>query len=126
MGNVHDDQLLDALGIFERDPPGDRRAPVVPDKKNLLAAIGIDEPDNIFGQLIYFVGGNTLRLIAQVITALVGSDNQVALFGKVIDLLAPGIPEFRKPMEEEDHRAVLRPCLHHMQLYSVGLNEAFA
>jgi len=63
MRNVHDDETLKTLRILERRPPRNRCAPVMTDKKKPISSIGIDKAYRVFGQLIYFIGGNSLRLV---------------------------------------------------------------
>jgi len=122
MGNIQNGELSDAVGIFQRHPPRHGRPPVVADQQNLFPSIGVDESNDVLGQLINIIGRNACRLVAYIIAALIGRNHQIAPVCKIPDLFAPGIPEFREAMEKKNHRAVGRPGFHNVQFYSVGFN----
>jgi hypothetical protein len=58
--------------MVERDPPPDRRAPVVTREKCRLAVVRVDQPDHVAGQFVDPIGGDPVGFLAQVVPALVG------------------------------------------------------
>jgi hypothetical protein len=64
------------------------------------------------------VGANTAGLAAQVVTALIGSNYAKSGASKRSNLPVPSVPEFRKSMEQKDHRGICRAGSDGMKRYA--------
>ena len=75
----------------------------------------VNNGDHIRSEVRHFVCRYASRLAARVIAALVGSDHAKARARERAYLLAPAIPELRKAVQQDHHRAVLRTRSHRVQ-----------
>ena len=103
----------------QRNPPGDRAAPVVADNGECLHAQRIGQLENIADQLVRAVGIHILRLGRPAVAALVWGDATEPV-GEMGDLVAPGPVAFGKAVKEDERGRVLGSFIDHIQLDSVG------
>src|SRR5581483_1568237 len=107
MGDVDDAELLDPIGIPSREPPGDRRSPIMSDHERLLAPCPIHEPEHVVAQRVQAVGCDPGRFIAEIVAPLIGGQNAKALGGEKRKLAMPSVPEFGKSVKKDEQWSVL-------------------
>ena len=81
--------------------PGDRRAPVVADDDGLRRAQRVEHADHVADKVEQRVLIDCLGLACLAIAAHVGRDRVVAGLGERLQLMAPRIPGFRKPVAQQ-------------------------
>ena len=104
-------------------PPGDRAAPVVSDHGKALDPQRIGEQENVAHQLIGGVILHRGRFGRAAIAALVGRDAAEVL-GEMCDLMPPCAVALGKAVEEDQHRCIARPFVHHIEFDPVGECDA--
>src|SRR3990167_5467724 len=90
--------------MVQRSGPGGWRAPVMADNDRRIIAERIYEADDILADFDLIVGLDLARLVGLAITTHVRRDHMIAGLGDRIELVAPGIPGFRKAMQKQDKR----------------------
>jgi hypothetical protein len=105
MRRVDRDEAGDPIRPGQREPPRHHAAPVVPDHDRLRAAERVERRDHVGGERIERVGGETARLVREVVAALVGGEHPAAGGGEGVDLVAPAVVKLRKAVQEHDGRA---------------------
>ena len=90
------------------------------DQGNLLLAGGVDQPHDVARQRIDIIGAHGLRLVAQVVPALIRDPDPVAGLGQGGDLPEPAAPEFRKTVEQDDDLTVCWTGLDDVEGDAVG------
>ena len=103
MGGVQDDEGIQLLRMGVGVGPGHGAAPVVADQCRPAAAQLVDDCVDIVAEVPHPVGLNPVRLVALVVAAQVDRDD-VVILGQGRDLIAPGEPEIREPVEQEEER----------------------
>ncbi len=88
--------------------PGDGRAPVVPDHVEPFVALGAGQCENVGGREAHAIVSRALRLARKVVSALVRRDDAEPAFGQRLEIVAPGEPELRKSVQQDDERTVSR------------------
>src|SRR5258707_13497910 len=99
MGRVEDRQPLYAVGIPNRERPGQCASPVVPDHVRAPLAKRGDQPANVVGQRRQVVAG--LRLVREVVAAQIGCDD-AETYREGGKLVAPRIPELWEAVEQQN------------------------
>src|ERR1700674_3453838 len=89
---------------------GDNSTEIMACEHKMSALQAVRDAKNVADKIWHFVGLPILWLAALIKAALVGDDDTQTCFGKRRDLVTPAVPEFRKSMEENDKRSVLRAC----------------
>ena len=115
MRQVQYDQSSGCLRVSHCKRPGNESSPVMPDNRGLWLFEMIHHGLHIANQLISRVMFNPLGLIALVVSSLVDG-HDVEMFCQGRDLIAPGIPEIRKPMDQ-DYQGTLA-CFHVVDFYA--------
>ncbi len=85
------------------------------DEAERFARVMRCQRDDIVGETVDIVVRDGLRLVRQIVAALVGRHDAIAGARQGADLMAPAEPEFGKAMQENDERTVLRPRLGDVQ-----------
>jgi len=98
-------QLFNAAWIADRYPATHDATPVVADKRCAITLAGCDEPDYIRRELVQMVCCNARRLAAEVVSALVRSEDANSRFGERIDVVPPSPPKLWKSMQKYCERA---------------------
>jgi hypothetical protein len=80
----------------------------MPDDGKPQASKRIDEPQHILGEPVERVGGDPGGLVGQIVAALVGGEDAQPGSGQPRDLMPPAVPEFRKPMQQDDQWPIRR------------------
>lgn len=101
VGQVEDDQLLDELRSVLSERPGDGTAPVVADDDGLLAAQVLDDGDDVADEELHLIVFAAFGFVAEVVATLIDGD-AVEVAGEGGHLAAPGVPEVREAVDEED------------------------
>src|SRR5947207_757113 len=102
------------------DSPGDTSAPIMRDYRRLIFPEMLYETENIAHQKFDSVVCDARRLIAQVVTTHVGSDDVVS-FAEHRQLMAPRIPELGKSMQKDHELVVITAALRIVQAYLPNL-----
>ena len=97
MRNVDRHKAPDQFRVCARQMPSYHAAPIVADDGCILVSKVVNEPDDIIPERIDVVRSYTIRLVAFIISTLVGGDDPVSRFGQLTDLSSPAEPELRKP-----------------------------
>jgi hypothetical protein len=100
--------------------PGDEATPIVSDKRKALNLERIRQRLDVADQLVEPVGGNSVRLVARIVAALVGNDDAKPGCRERTDLVYPSLPEIRKAVQQDDVRTIARTGLHDVQPHAVG------
>src|SRR5512134_1453424 len=107
------------MRVFGRQPPGDRSAPVMPDDEGLRLTGSIDQTDYVACQFVERVRCKSIRLIAQVIAALVRRPHTITGRGQVRNLPPPAVPELGKTMQQHHQGSITWAVLDDMQADTV-------
>ena len=83
---------------------------------------GLRETSNVSGQAFHVVGFDVMRPVRTPIAAHIRRRDPVACPGERLNLMTPGIPALRKPVNENDKRTV--PCQSHAQTDAIGLDHS--
>src|SRR5215207_9593572 len=113
---VEDREPFDALAVACRRPPCDNPAPVVPDEAHAVASERIGEGDDVAGEAVESVALKTLRLVAEVVAALVRRDDAQSGGGERPKLMPPAVPELRKAVQQDPRPALGRAGFDDMQV----------
>ena len=110
------------LGVGHRKNPRDASTPIVTHEVDLFIVQGFDQAKDIVHErgntVVFFI----LRLVAQVLAALVRYDDTASRLHQRGDLFPPPIPKFRKAVQENDRDSAFRSCLDNVQADSVGVD----
>ena len=101
---VEDHQAAGHLGVQHGEGPGDRAAPVVADDHRPLLALIADHRGDVADQIDQLVLLDALRLVAQVVAALIERGDPIARCQR-LHLIAPRIPEVGKAVQHHHQRA---------------------
>src|SRR5438128_12633697 len=104
MRAIDDDEMVESLGMLERQPPGDGAAPVVPHDVRAVRAEGADEAHDVIRDHAGAIGRDPGGLAARAVAAQVGRDDAEAL-GQRWYLMAPLVRALRKAVEQHDEVA---------------------
>ena len=85
--------------------PGHEAAPVVPGEDGALEAQGIEQRDQIAGEVLEIVGLHGRGRVAAAVAALVGRDHPEAGGGQGRDLAAPRVGELGEAVAQHHRRA---------------------
>ena len=113
---IEDREPFDTLAVARRRPPGDEPAPVVPDEAHPVASERIGEGDDVAGEAVEGVALKTLRLVAEVVAALVRRDDAQSGGGERPELMPPAVPELRKAVQQDRRPALGRAGFDDMQV----------
>ena len=113
---IEDREPFDTLAVERRRPPCDKPAPVVPDEAHPVASERIGEGDDVAGEAIERVAPKTLRLVAEVVAALVRRDDAQSGGGEGPELMPPAVPELRKAVQQDRRPALRRARFDDMQV----------
>jgi hypothetical protein len=86
----------------ERRVPGDRRPPVMADDGGGVGAKGANDPGDITGEGGHVIGLDRVRLVGAAVAAHIDRGDPETGLGEGSDLMAPGVPTFRKTMGQND------------------------
>src|SRR3954453_3435670 len=93
--------------------PGDVPAPAVPDENRTALTEGLDDTGHVLTQ-----GDGVVPawgLVRAAVTAHVHGHRPVARGGEGRELCAPGPPELREAVQQQDHGTTRRSGLHDME-----------
>lgn len=119
MRDVQDHQFFHPLRKQMSRAPCNGSAQVVSDDRGPGGAARIHQRCNIAGKLIDVVCHQFGRLVAEVVSALIRSDDTIAFLCKEVNLFFPGLPEIRKTVKQNDRRPVLGTGFSHVQRNAV-------
>ncbi len=85
-------------------PPGHGAAPIVTDDDGLLLAEVFDDRHHIRHEHAHAVVLDALRLVTQIVTALVDGHDTVVR-RQCCHLMSPRVPEIRKAVDHDDERS---------------------
>ncbi len=122
-GDRHAADRLDTRWLQQRQVPGDRCAPVMPDHGHLLMAKMVHCALDIGAQGDQIVGLDRFRSFGCAITAHLGSKDAVALRRECCDLMAPGVPAFGETVQQPDRLAAFWAGDMHAKPYAVDLDQ---
>jgi hypothetical protein len=111
----------DAIGAEEAEVPGGRGAPVMADDEGAGLAEGVEEGDEVADDVQGGVVVDGRRGVGAAAAAEVGRDDAEAGVGESRDLVAPGVPELREPVQQQQRRP--RALLYHMHADPVHLQR---
>ena len=103
MGQVEDDEVLRHLRQVQRELPGHRAAPVVPDDRRLLALEMADDRRDVADEQAHVVVLDARRLVAQVVAALIDGHDLEAIRQRR-HLMPPRVPEVGEAVNHDDER----------------------
>jgi hypothetical protein len=106
VGNIDDPESVDSFGATERQVPADDSTPVVAYDVRCIAVLGSDEVDDISAELTEPIGTNASRPFTSIVPSLVGDDHAVSGLDERLDVVVPLVPEFGKPVEQDDERVL--------------------
>ena len=104
--NADADHTRASFGVQPGEGPRDRCAPVVPDHDRLLLAVGVDDAENVAGQFLYAVSRLHAILRRTPVSPLVDGDRAVAGLGERGELVPPGVPGLREPVDQHHQRSL--------------------
>ena len=102
--------------------PGHESAPVVPHDDRLAGREMIDDREHVADELHGLVVLDTLRLVAEVVAALVDR-HDVVLPGQGRHLRPPRVPEVGESVDHHDQRIILLPQADVMDLHPARIDE---
>ncbi len=94
------------------------------DPGSLIDAEIIREPGQVGGELMDVIVLDVLRCGRLPVSAHVGGDCPVSCVADGLELVLPGPPELREPVDEDHRLSVLRPVLRDVHVDAVGLDGA--
>ncbi len=100
--HAHPDHSRHPLGGELGQGPGDDRPPVVADHDGLLDALGVEDGEQVAGEVLDVVVLDGLWSTAPAVAPLVGGEHPVAGRGEGGDLVAPRVGELGEPVGEQD------------------------
>jgi hypothetical protein len=100
MWHIDDAQAMQFFGVLDRQHPTDQPAPIMSNQIDLFIVQCLDQTEDIFHQRVNTVSFNPLRLVTQVITALIWNNNSAAHAYEGRDLFSPPIPKLGKPVQQ--------------------------
>src|SRR5258706_5966299 len=80
---------------------GHSRAPIMPDNRGSLFTEMFDKPEHVIDEYVDLIVRDAARFVAQVKAAHVRRDD-VKTLAQYRQLMSPGIPAFRKTVQEDD------------------------
>jgi hypothetical protein len=92
------------------------------DQRNMLEVKRLHQPEQVRNQGLPAVIPDAGRLVAQVITALVGHDHSIPGLGQRSNLVPPSVPELREAVEQNQRRPLARPGQDRVQSYPIGFD----
>ena len=119
MGEVEDHQPFGQLGMPQRHIPGNCPAPIVPDDGGPLASQVPHHGHHIGHQLVERVILDAGGLVAGVVTAQI-EGRHLAGLRECRDLIAPGVVEVGKPMQQHHQRPLARGDVVNLHPLRVG------
>src|SRR5947199_7870243 len=119
MRSIQTDELPKAAGRPARQPPSDRRAPIVAGNREGLLPKMVRQPEHVCGELVEIIRIHSLRLVTQTITSLIRSNDVKAPLGQRLNLVSPAKPELRESVEQENQGTSRGAGLRYVQLDSV-------
>ena len=122
IGDAHRRVSIETIRVQQHRVPRNNRAPVVTNQDRRLLSHGVDQSDDVSGQMMDVVVFDRARLVRFSIAAHVGGDDVIAGSRERRDLVTPGIPGLREAVDEDDERPL--PHLRDAQLDPVGLYGA--
>jgi len=120
MGQVHDNQPLGHLRISGSKTPGDASSPVMTDDHGAAFAFCPDDRGDISSQQCHIIICFPPRLVAQVVASGIQSGHSI-LICQSGHLMAPGIPEVRKSVDEYHQRATTHLGVVNRDSVAVGI-----
>src|SRR5215831_15229808 len=106
----------------QRGEPSHRSTPVVAGNDCRLGAEGVEQPHHVTGQMQQGVLVDIGWTIRVAIAAHIGCHGVEARLAQSLELMAPGIPRFRKAVTHDHQRS--RAMLDVMHANTVGLDDA--
>jgi hypothetical protein len=108
MGDIKDGEFGDTLWVEKSDAPRYSGAPIMAGEEDALMAELVGDGEDVGREFRERVGGSDTRFAASVVSTLIGDDHTEANVSERLDLSVPGIPEFGKAVEQDDHGSVGR------------------
>jgi len=99
--------------------PGDDAAPVVTDQGEAAVAERGGQLDDVLGERVDRVRADADRLLGPAVAALIGRDGPKPGGPERFELVSPRMGAFRKAVQQQDRRPVLRTAGGHMEAKSV-------
>ena len=119
---VDTDGACDTLRSQHRRMPDDDAAPVMPDEDSGLVPQRIQQTGQVGHQHIHRVGRLVGRTIRTAKSTQIRHDHPISGIRENLDLVFPGIGEFRPPMRQQKRRPIFRASQVDRQLYTIGLD----
>ena len=94
-----------------------------PDQTDLGEAVGVGEGEHVVGEPVQVVGGDTGGLVAQAVAALIRYDQPQTSLRQRPDLVAPAVPEFREPVQQDGRQPVSGACLGDVQAHLAAMRS---
>ena len=113
--HVENGKTNHTIRMLQSHAPRLSALPIVADHVHAMLAELVNNGDRVRSELRHFVSGNSGRLAAGVVAALVGSDHAKACIRERSYLILPAIPELGKTMEQDNHRPFLSAGSHGVQ-----------
>src|ERR1700730_4745728 len=106
MGGVQDREAAGAAFVRHGASKGDNSPPPIMAREHKMFVLQtVRDANNVADKICHFVRLPIRWLAALVVAALIGEDDTKTGLGERRDLIAPAVPKFRKPMQENCQRA---------------------
>ena len=102
--HAHADDGAHPLGVQPGEIPHDQGAPVVADEDGVVVAGGVEQPEQVAGEVVDAVRLDVARRAGRAVAALVGSEHVVPGVGERTDLVAPRVGALGEAVAQHDRR----------------------